>query len=99
MKITATGVAVSQIVSNNYQGAQLGAEEFVGLMGEEGPYAELIGKESDTNAGVRSQGYHDVIDQYPDLELVAAQTANWSQTEAYGRHGNRCCRPIPRSRA
>jgi erythritol transport system substrate-binding protein len=83
-EITATGVAVSQIVSNNYQGAQLGAEEFVGLMGEEGPYAELIGKESDTNAGVRSQGYHDVIDQYPDLELVAAQTANWSQTEAYG---------------
>ncbi|MBU2532178.1 MAG: D-ribose ABC transporter substrate-binding protein [Alphaproteobacteria bacterium] len=83
-EITATGVAVSQIVSNNYQGAQLGAEEFVKLMGEKGPYAELIGKESDTNAGVRSQGYHDVIDQYPDMELVAAQTANWSQTEAYG---------------
>ena len=83
-EITATGVAVSQIVSNNYQGAQLGAEEFVALMGEEGPYAELIGKESDTNAGVRSQGYHDVIDQYPDMELVTAQTANWSQTEAYG---------------
>ncbi len=83
-EITATGVAVSQIVSNNYQGAQLGAEEFVALMGEAGPYAELIGKESDTNAGVRSQGYHDVIDQYPDMELVAAQTANWSQTEAYG---------------
>jgi erythritol transport system substrate-binding protein len=82
-EITATGVAVSQIVSNNYQGAQLGAEEFVRLMGEKGPYAELVGKESDTNAGVRSQGYHDVIDQYPDLELVAQQTANWSQTEAY----------------
>ncbi|MEZ5721541.1 MAG: D-ribose ABC transporter substrate-binding protein [Paracoccaceae bacterium] len=83
-EITASGVAVSQIVSNNYQGAQLGAEEFVALMGEAGKYAELLGKESDTNAGIRSQGYHDVIDQYPDLELVAQQTANWSQTEAYG---------------
>lgn len=82
-EITATGVAVSQIVSNNYQGAQLGAEEFVKLMGEAGDYAELIGKESDTNAGIRSKGYHDVIDQYPDMKLVAAQTANWSQTEAY----------------
>jgi len=82
-EITATGVAVSQIVSNNYQGAQLGAEEFVKLMGEAGDYAELIGKESDTNAGIRSKGYHDVIDQYPDLKLVASQTANWSQTEAY----------------
>ncbi|QHQ36290.1 D-ribose ABC transporter substrate-binding protein [Algicella marina] len=82
-EITATGVAVSQIVSNNYQGAQLGAEEFVRLMGEEGTYVELLGKESDTNAGIRSQGYHDVIDQYPDMEMVAQQTANWSQTEAF----------------
>ncbi|GHD23287.1 D-ribose ABC transporter substrate-binding protein [Tianweitania populi] len=82
-EITTTGVAVSQIVSNNYQGAQLGAEEFVKLMGEKGNYAELLGKESDTNAGIRSQGYHDVIDQYSDLKSVAQQTANWSQTEAY----------------
>ncbi|MBU2327197.1 MAG: D-ribose ABC transporter substrate-binding protein [Alphaproteobacteria bacterium] len=82
-EITATGVAVSQIVSNNYQGAQLGAEEFVKLMGETGDYAELVGKESDTNAGIRSQGYHDVIDQYSDMKMVARQTANWSQTEAY----------------
>ena len=82
-EITATGVAVSQIVSNNYQGAQLGAEEFVKLMGEAGEYAELVGKESDTNAGIRSKGYGDVISQYPDLKSVARQTANWSQTEAY----------------
>jgi erythritol transport system substrate-binding protein len=82
-EITQTGVAVSQIVSNNYQGAQLGATEFVTLMGEKGVYAELLGKESDTNAGIRSQGYHDVIDQYPDMTMAASQTANWSQTEAY----------------
>lgn len=82
-EITESGVAVSQIVSNNYQGAQLGAEEFVRLMEEAGQYAELVGKESDTNAGIRSAGYHDVIDQYPDLEMVAQQSANWSQTEAY----------------
>ena len=82
-EITATGVAVSQIVSNNYQGAQLGAEEFVKLMGEAGDYAELVGKESDTNAGIRSSGYADVISQYPELKSVARQSANWSQTEAY----------------
>src|SRR3546814_10689887 len=52
-------------------------------MGEEGNYAELVGKESDTNAGIRSQGYHDVIDQYTDMKMVVRQTANWSQTEAY----------------
>ena len=84
-EIKESGIAVSQIVSNNYQGAQLGAEEFVRLMGEEGKYAELLGREADTNAGIRSSGYHDIIDQYPDLEMVAQQTANWSQTEAYER--------------
>ena len=82
-EINATGVAAAQIVSNNYQGAQLGAEEFVKLMGEKGNYVELVGKESDTNAGIRSKGYHDVIDAYPDLKMVAQQSANWSQTEAF----------------
>ena len=82
-EINATGIAVSQIVSNNYQGVQLVAEYWVGLMGEKGDYVELVGKESDTNAGVRSQSYHDVIDQYPGLRMVARQSANWSQPEAF----------------
>lgn len=82
-EINASGVAVSQIVSNNYQGAQLGAEEFVKLMGEAGNYVELLGRESDLNAGTRSKGYHDVIDEYPDMKMVAQQSANWSQTEAF----------------
>ena len=82
-EINATGVAAAQIVSNNYQGATLGAEAFVEAMGEKGNFVELVGKESDTNAGIRSSGYHDVIDQYPDLKMVAQQSANWSQTEAF----------------
>ncbi len=82
-EINATGVAVAQIVSNNYQGATLGAEAFVEAMGEAGNYVELTGRESDTNAGIRSSGYHDVIDQYPELVMVAQQSANWSQTEAF----------------
>ncbi|MDW5316362.1 D-ribose ABC transporter substrate-binding protein [Rhizobium sp. PL01] len=84
-EINATGVAVSQIVSNNYQGAQLGAEEFVKLMGEKGNYVELLGREADLNAGIRSKGYHDIIDEYPELKMVAQQSANWSQTEGYSK--------------
>ncbi|MBV9489327.1 MAG: D-ribose ABC transporter substrate-binding protein [Verrucomicrobia bacterium] len=82
-EINATGVAVAQLVSNNYQGATLGGEEFVKLMGEEGDYVELIGKETDTNAGIRSKGYNDTLSQYPKLKKVAAQSANWNQTEAF----------------
>src|SRR5690606_15614934 len=82
-EINETGLAASQIISNNYQGAVLGAEYFVELIGEEGTYVELLGRESDTNAHVRSQGYHDVLDEYDGLEMVAQQTANWSQPEAF----------------
>ena len=81
-EINASGVAISQIVANNYQGAKGVAEAFVEAMGEKGTYAELLGKESDTNAGVRSGAFHEVIDQYPDMKMVAQQTANWEQTEA-----------------
>ena len=82
-EITKEGVAVSQIVSNNYQGATILAEYFAELMGEEGKYIELTGRDTDTNAHVRSDGYHEVLDSMPGMEMVAQQTANWSQTEAY----------------
>ena len=82
-EINATGVAVSQIVANNYQGAQQVAEYFVRLMGENGEYAELVGRETDTNAHVRSDAFNDVIGQYPNLKRVARQTANWDQAEAF----------------
>ncbi len=82
-EINVTGVATAQIVSNNYQGAGLGAEEFVRLMGEKGAYIELVGRESDTNAAIRSRGFHDVLDKYPELRMVARQSANWGQREAF----------------
>lgn len=82
-EINATGIAVTQIVSNNYQGAQLGAQEFLKLMKGKGNYVELLGREADINAGVRSKGYHDIIDRAPGMKMVAKQSANWSQPEAF----------------
>jgi erythritol transport system substrate-binding protein len=82
-EINATGAAAAQIVSNNYQGAQLAGQEFVRLMGEKGPYLELLGRESDTNAQIRTRGFHDAIDRYPGLTMVGQQSANWSQTEGF----------------
>jgi erythritol transport system substrate-binding protein len=82
-EINETGIAVSQIVSNNYQGGTVAADEFVRLLGEKGSYVELVGRESDTNAGIRSRAFHDVLDKYPALTLASRQSANWSQTEAF----------------
>ncbi len=84
-EINQTGVAVAQIVSNNAQGASLGGQEFAKLMNNTGNYAELTGKETDTNAGVRSKGYHDILDQIPAMKMVAQQTANWDQAEALSK--------------
>ncbi|MGB6199446.1 MAG: substrate-binding domain-containing protein, partial [Candidatus Acidiferrales bacterium] len=48
-----------------------------------GDYAELLGKESDTNAQVRTAGFHAVLDKDAGMKLVSAQSANWSQSEAF----------------
>ncbi|MFZ0337107.1 MAG: D-ribose ABC transporter substrate-binding protein [Terracidiphilus sp.] len=82
-EIDATGIAKAQIISDNDQGARLVAAEFARAMNGRGEYAELLGKESDTNAQIRTRGFHAVLDRYPDLRLVSAQSANWSQAEAF----------------
>ncbi|MFD3443401.1 D-ribose ABC transporter substrate-binding protein [Microbacteriaceae bacterium 4G12] len=84
-EINETGIAEAQIVANNAQGAAAVAEEFVAALPEGGNYIELTGKESDTNAGVRSEAYASVISQYPNLVSVAKETANWSQDEAFSK--------------
>jgi erythritol transport system substrate-binding protein len=82
-EIDATGIAKAQIISDNDQGARLVAAAFESAVGPKGDYAELLGRESDTNAQIRTGGFHAVLDKYPDLKLVAAQSANWSQEEAF----------------
>ena len=84
-EINETGLAIVQIVADNAQGAAAIAEKWVEAMDYKGEYAELLGRESDTNCWVRSQNYHSVIDEYPDFKMVAQQTANWDQTEAYSK--------------
>lgn len=82
--INATGIAKAQIIADNHQGSVIVAEDFVEALGPSGgPYVELLGRESDTNAQVRTSGFHSVLDRYPDLVRVAAQSANWSQAEAF----------------
>jgi len=82
-EIGATGIAKAQIISDNDQGARMVAAEFARILGDKGDYAELLGRESDTNAQIRTKGFHAVLDRYPALKLVAAQSANWSQSEAF----------------
>lgn len=81
--IDANGIAKAQIIADNAQGAHIVAETFVHSLGPHARYAELLGRESDTNAQIRTRGFHDVLDKVPGLKSVSAQSANWSQAEAF----------------
>jgi erythritol transport system substrate-binding protein len=80
-EISEQGIAQSQIISNNAQGATLGAEAWVEAMGGEGTFVELFGNPTDNNAQVRSDAYHAVISQYPDLEMLQMEIANWDRQQ------------------
>lgn len=84
-EINESGLAITQITANNYSGASDVAMAFVEAMGEEGKYVELVGKESDTQSQIRSDAFHEVLDQYEKLEMVAQQGANWDRNEAFAK--------------
>jgi erythritol transport system substrate-binding protein len=83
--INTTGLAKAQIQSDNDQGARLVAAEFARSVGNKGEYVELLGRESDTNARVRTNGFHAVLDAIAGMKMVSAQSANWSQAEAFSK--------------
>jgi erythritol transport system substrate-binding protein len=82
-EINANNIAKAQIIADNAQGALLAGAEFVRRMEAKGPYAELVGRESDTNAQVRTTGFHAAIEMAPDMVMVSRQSANWSQSEGF----------------
>jgi len=84
-EINESGLAKAQLVSNNAQGAALGAQQFVKDMGEAGDYVELFGNPSDNNAQTRSNGYTTVLSQYPKLKRVGKEVANWDRTQGHDK--------------
>ncbi len=84
-EINQQGLAKAQLVSNNAQGAALGAQQWAQTVGDEAAYVELKGAPSDNNAATRSNGYKTVLSQYPSLEKVASDVANWDRTQGYNK--------------
>ncbi|SLN62750.1 D-ribose-binding periplasmic protein precursor [Aquimixticola soesokkakensis] len=90
-EINESGLAIAQLVSNNAQGAAMGAIQWVDLVttsprfmeNEAANFVEFFGNPSDNNAATRSNGYKTVISQYPELTQVAEEVANWDRTQGY----------------
>lgn len=84
-EINQEGLAKAQLVSNNAQGAALGATQWVESVGQSGKYAELFGNPADNNAATRSNGYETVLTQYPDLVKSAKEVADWDRTKGHDK--------------
>jgi erythritol transport system substrate-binding protein len=84
-EINEAGIAIAQLVSNNAQGAALGAVAWQEMVGENAKYVEFFGNPADNNAATRSNGYNTVLSQYPNLEKVAQEVANWDRTLGYNK--------------
>jgi erythritol transport system substrate-binding protein len=84
-EINQEGLAKAQLVSNNAQGAALGAQQWVKDVGQKGDYVELFGNPSDNNAATRSNGYKTVISQYPGLKEVGKEVANWDRQQGHNK--------------
>ncbi|WP_114010295.1 D-ribose ABC transporter substrate-binding protein [Cohaesibacter intestini] len=84
-EINESGIAIAQLVSNNAQGAALGAVAWQEMVGEKANYVEFFGNPADNNAATRSNGYNTVLSQYPDLKKVAEEVANWDRTQGYNK--------------
>mgnify|MGYP000861040183 FL=1 len=82
-EINQEGLAKAQLVSNNAQGAALGAQAWVEAVGDAGNYVELFGAPPDNNAQTRSNGFETVLSQYPDLNKAGQEVANWDRTQGY----------------
>ncbi len=80
-EINATDAAVAQILSDNYSGCVALGQYFVTQVGESGQYAELLGLVGDNNTWNRSKGFHNVVDRYPRLKMVAQQSADFDRTK------------------
>ncbi|MGF2412137.1 substrate-binding domain-containing protein [Ferruginibacter sp.] len=80
-EINAKGVATSQILSDGYSGSVEIAKYFVEVLNKKGTYVELLGITGDNNTKARSSGFHSVVDNYPELKMVAQQSADFDRNK------------------
>jgi ABC-type sugar transport system substrate-binding protein len=81
-EVNANNVATSQILSDSYSGCVSIAKYFVETLNKKGKYVEILGMVGDNNTWNRSKGFHSVVDHYPELKMVAQQSADFDRNKA-----------------
>jgi ribose transport system substrate-binding protein len=73
--------ATSQILSDSYSGCVAMGKYFVQQLNKKGKYVELLGLVGDNNTWQRSKGFHSLVDNYPGLQMVAQQSADFDRNK------------------
>ncbi len=81
-EVNSANAATSQILSDSYSGCVDLGKYFVEKMNKKGKYVEILGLVGDNNTWNRSKGFHSVVDSYPDLKMVAQQSADFDRNKA-----------------
>ena len=81
-EINSADAATSQILSDSYSGAVAIGKYFTQQLNKKGNYVELLGLVGDNNTWARSKGFHSVVDNYPNLKMVAQQSADFDRNKA-----------------
>ncbi|WP_100611215.1 D-ribose ABC transporter substrate-binding protein [Confluentibacter lentus] len=72
----------SQVISDSFSGCVELGEYFVRKLNKKGKYVELLGLVGDNNTWNRSKGFHSVVDYFPELIMVAQQSADFDRSKA-----------------
>jgi ribose transport system substrate-binding protein len=80
-EVNSTEAATSQILSDSYSGCVALGKYFVQQLNKKGKYVELLGLVGDNNTWNRSKGFHEVVDNYPGLKMVAQQSADFDRNK------------------
>jgi ABC-type sugar transport system substrate-binding protein len=81
-EINSTEYATAQILSDSYSGSVAVGEYFVKQLNKKGNYVEIIGLVGDNNTWARSKGFHSVVDNYPDMKMLAQQPGDFDRNKA-----------------
>lgn len=74
-----SGEVVTHIASDNVAGGKMAGEFLAEKIGGKGKVVELVGIPGTSAARDRGKGFHDAMEGYPDIEIVASQAADFNR--------------------
>lgn len=81
-EINSRDAATTQLLSDSFSGCVKLGQYFVRQVGKKGNYVEILGIVGDNNTWNRSNGFHSVVNEFPELKMVAQQSADFDRNKA-----------------